>query len=65
MSEWRNIRLPEDVCAEAEKRLAGRFGSLENLLTSLLQELSRDESTTLDRAEEKIIEQRLRDLGYI
>lgn len=64
MSEWRSVQLPEHLCAEAEKRWGGRFASLESLLTSLLQELSRDE-TQLDRAEEKIIEQRLRDLGYL
>jgi hypothetical protein len=65
MSNSRTIRLPEELCVETEKRYASRFGTLENLLTSLLRELNRDDSAQLNEAEEQIVEQRLRDLGYI
>ena len=65
MSQYRTVSLPDDLCAEAEKRLTGRFSNLEALLSFLLQEIVKDDSNQLDRAEERIIEQRLKDLGYI
>jgi hypothetical protein len=65
MSQFRTINLPEDVCAAAEKSLTGRFDSLEALLSFLLQEMAKDDARKFDQAEEQIIEQRLRDLGYI
>lgn len=65
MTQYRTVSLPDDLCAEAEKQLAGRFGSIEALLTFLLQEITKIDSNKFDRAEEQIIEQRLRDLGYM
>ena len=65
MGEMRTIRLPEDLCAEAEKRWGTRFGSIDELLVFLLQEIQRDEGMQLDQVEEHAVEQRLRDLGYI
>ena len=65
MQEMRTIRLPVNVCDEAEKRWGSRFGRVEDLLIFLLQELNRDEGEELDHAEEQAIEQRLRDLGYM
>jgi hypothetical protein len=65
MSEFRQVRLPEDLCAEVEKRFSTRFGSLEELLAFVLRDLARDDAGALDGAEQQIIEQRLRDLGYI
>ena len=64
-TQYRTIRLPEDLCAETEKWMAGRFDNLESLLTFLLRELANNDAAKLDQAEEGIVEQRLRDLGYI
>jgi hypothetical protein len=64
-TQYRTFTLPEDLCAAAEKRLTGQFENLEALLSFLLQEIAKDEAGKLDLAEEQIIEQRLRDLGYI
>lgn len=61
----RTVRLPEELCRQAEQRFAARFGSLEELLTFVLREILRDEAAQMDQAEQRIIEQRLRDLGYI
>ncbi len=61
----RTVQLPEEVCADAEKWLAGRFDSLECLISFLLREIVKDEGGKLDRREEKIVQQRLRDLGYL
>ncbi|HEY4905394.1 MAG TPA: hypothetical protein VIH89_18090 [Candidatus Sulfotelmatobacter sp.] len=65
MSEMREVRLPVDLCASAEKKFKGRFGTLEELLTFVLQELLREDSSQADQAEQKIVEERLRELGYI
>jgi hypothetical protein len=57
--------LPEDLCADAEKWLTGRFDDLEALLSFVLREIVRDDGSKLDRAEEELVQQRLRELGYI
>jgi hypothetical protein len=64
-SEVREVRLPAELCNEAERRFAGRFGSLEELLVHVLQELLRDKAAQMDESERRVIEQRLKDLGYI
>jgi hypothetical protein len=61
----REVRLPADLCAGAEQRFSARFGSLESLLVVLLREILRDDATILDQNEQKIVEERLKDLGYI
>lgn len=65
MSESRAVRLPEDVCAAAEKKFGGRFASLDELVAFLLRELVRGDTVELDRAEQAAVEQRLKDLGYL
>jgi hypothetical protein len=64
-NELRDIRLPADLCSDAERRFAARFGNVEQLLTFLLRELLRDDAAQMDQAEQSVVEQRLRDLGYI
>jgi len=65
MTEMRTIQLPADLCAAAEKKLGQRFGSLEELLTFVLRDLTRDEARQFDEAEQRLVEQRLRELGYL
>lgn len=62
---YRTIDLPEDLCAEAEKWMGGRFDSVASLLGFMLEEIVKSDGSKLDEAEEEIIEQRLKDLGYI
>ncbi len=64
-SPLRDVRLPAQLCSEAEQRFAARFDSLEQLLTFILRELLRDDAAQMDQAEQHMIEERLRDLGYI
>jgi len=65
MSEWREIRLSADLCAAAEQKFGGSFRSLDELVAFLLQELISKNTIDLDRADQAIVEDRLRDLGYI
>ena len=64
-AEFRQVQLPEDLCAAAELQYGRSFPSLEELLSFVLRELLRDDSARLNAAEERVIEQRLRDLGYV
>ena len=64
-NETREVRLPFDLCQIAEQQYQARFGTLEQFLTYVLQELTRDDATKADQAEQQIIEERLKDLGYI
>jgi hypothetical protein len=61
----RQVRLSEELCAAAEARFGEEFKNLEELLTFLLRELLSDDTAKHDEAEEQLVEQRLRELGYI
>jgi hypothetical protein len=63
--DTRQVQLPSDLCQRAEQRLASRFGSLEQFLEFVLRELLRDDAAQMDAAEQQMVEQRLKDLGYI
>jgi len=65
MTARRQVSLPEELCVAAEQRFGARFQSLESLLEFVLREIVRNDAETLDRAEQAIIEKRLRDLGYM
>jgi len=65
LTQQRTVQLPEDLCAKAEQWLQGRFDNIEALLKFLLQEIVRGDSSKLDQKEEEIVQQRLRDLGYL
>lgn len=65
MPESRTVQLPEDLCAAAETWIKGRFPNLESLLTSFLQEITQHDPARFDESEEQMIEQRLKDLGYM
>ena len=65
MSEFREIKLPAALCAAAEQKFGGAFGSLDELVAFLLQELIRGDTAEMDRSDQSVVEQRLKDLGYI
>jgi len=65
VTELRDVRLPADLCTVAEKKFGHNFGSVEELLTFILQDLSRDDASQLDQAEQRLVEERLRELGYL
>jgi hypothetical protein len=59
------MQLPGGLCAAAEKKFGQVFGSLEELLTFVLSDLLRDDALQADQAEQRLIEERLRELGYL
>ena len=61
----RQVGLPAALCERIEQRFGSHGGSLEQFLTFVMQELLRDDAAQMDEAEMRIIEQRLKDLGYI
>ena len=65
MEGLRNVALAEELCAAVEQKFAHRFGSLEELLNAALEQLVRDDARNLDEQEQRIIEERLKGLGYI
>lgn len=63
--EMREVKLASALCEAAERKFAGRFGGLEQFLSFVLQELVREDAAQMDQDEQRIIENRLRDLGYV
>jgi hypothetical protein len=61
----RTVELPEELCALLEKEFGKSFASFEDLLVFIMQNLTQGQATQMDEAERKILEQRLRDLGYL
>jgi Arc/MetJ-type ribon-helix-helix transcriptional regulator len=61
----RNIAVPEELCRRAEEKFADRFSSTDELIVFLLRELLRNDALKMDEQEQKIIEERLRGLGYV
>jgi hypothetical protein len=65
VTETRNVNLPAELCVQAEKKFDEKFGSLEQLLEYVLRDLLRDDAAQADEGEQRVIEQRLRELGYL
>jgi hypothetical protein len=61
----RQVSLPEDLCSAAEELYGKRFPNLDKLIVFLLEEVTRRDALTLDQQERRIIEERLKALGYI
>jgi len=57
----RQVSLPDDLCVAAERR----FGNLEVFLKFVLDEVLRDDADVLDQREQSLIEERLREIGYL
>lgn len=61
----RVLELPADLCAQAERKFGQQFTNVSDLLTFVLKELLCDRALQMDLAEENLVEERLRELGYI
>lgn len=63
--DMREVRLPSDLCHSVEQKFGSRFPTLEQFLIYVMEQLVRDDALKLDQEEQRIIEERLKDLGYI
>jgi len=61
----RQVSLPEELCSAAEAQYGKQFPSLEKLIVFLLEEVTRQDAAGLDQKEQRIIEERLKALGYM
>jgi hypothetical protein len=61
----REIKLPADLCASAEKKFGHHFANVEALLEFVLRQLTQEQAAEMDEAEQKLIEARLKELGYL
>jgi hypothetical protein len=65
----RQLNLREELCSSAEalfcKGPRPQFPSLEKLIEFLLGEVTREDAAGLDQKEQRIIEERLKALGYM
>ncbi|MBZ5722038.1 MAG: hypothetical protein LAO03_16825 [Acidobacteriia bacterium] len=61
----RQVKLPAALCESIEQRFGKHSDGLEQFLTFVMEELLRDNAAQMDEAEKRLIEQRLKDLGYI
>jgi hypothetical protein len=63
--EMRNVALPAELCIAAEEKFRDRFSTLEDLLVTVLRELLCEDAAKMDEADRRIVEERLRNLGYL
>jgi hypothetical protein len=63
--EMRTLALPADLCADAEKKFGQVFRNLESMVEFILRDLMREEALVADEAEQRMVEDRLRELGYL
>ena len=61
----RTIALPAELCERAEKKFGKTFGTVEEMLKFLLADVLREDAAQADREEQLMLEQRLKDLGYL
>lgn len=65
MSAEREVRLPAELCFAVEKKFGQQFGSVEEFLVFVIRELLREQASQLDEREQRMVEERLRELGYL
>jgi hypothetical protein len=65
MTDFRNVSLPENLCAAAEEKFGQSFDGLQEFLIFVLREMVTDRAGSMDEEEQRLVEQRLRELGYL
>lgn len=65
MKAMRCVSLPEDLCGAAEEKFGHRYGTIDELLSTVIAELLREDAEKMDENEQRTIEERLKGLGYI
>jgi hypothetical protein len=57
--------LSTELCQLAEEKFKSRFSSVDELLTAILNQLLVGEALIMDEGEQRLLEERLKALGYI
>jgi hypothetical protein len=65
VSSTRTITLPSEICDIAEQRLGSQFNTLDEWVSTVLKQLLVDETVRMDLAEQTLLEERLKALGYL
>ncbi|HEV2696722.1 MAG TPA: hypothetical protein VGU90_01945 [Terriglobales bacterium] len=65
MTNNRAVAVPETLCRAAEEKFAHRFATVDELVTEMLTRLLQENALAMDEKEQRIIEERLKGLGYI
>jgi hypothetical protein len=65
LTQKRSVQLSAELCDAAQRSYAQMFGRVEGLLEAVLRELVNEEAAAMDETEERLVEQRLRELGYL
>jgi len=65
VASTRTIILSTELCQLAEEKFKSRFSSVDELLTAILNQLLVGEALTMDEGEQRLLEERLKALGYI
>jgi hypothetical protein len=61
----REIHLPADLCRDVEEKFGKQFANIEEFIVFVLRAVLSEGVAVMDEAETRIVEERLRDLGYI
>ena len=61
----RIVQLPADLCTALEGKYGAQFKDFEELLAFILTNLAADGALKKDDDERRLVEERLRDLGYL
>ena len=64
MTEVIELELPAELCEKLRRKFVADGRSLESFVVSVLEELAAG-STRIGRAEEELLAERLRSLGYL
>ena len=65
MSSTRTIALSAELCQLAEEKFRTRFSSVDELVTAILNQLLLDDGLRMDEGEQRLLEERLKGLGYL
>lgn len=65
MASTRTVTLSSELCQLAEERFKARFGSIDELITAMLNQLLQEDALKMDEGEQRLLEERLKGLGYL
>ena len=61
----KSILVAEELYSAAERKFGHQFCTVDELVAELLRELLREDAQQMDEGEQRVIEERLKSLGYI